>query len=502
MKQKSNRLKVQHKILLGYLLPVAALIIATLWGSVVTQQIAVNFQRVNFAADFTDKVHHLQIAHLQMSNAIRGYLIQPEPFFLDYDREGERFFEQTLNDLEIIYQNIEPFQSRFSDTEWSQISQLKQDVKAVSEQIANYDQVSNQMANLVQQQQRGQATSLFINQSGQLIHESFKQINTNLHNMYESLVVSEQELIDDSLGLLLNGLLLLSIGLGGLAAVFVGLIAKGISRSIHRTSNLITQSTLEILHTVTEQEETVNTQARAVNSTTTTVEELGVSSQNCTDQANTASLAAKEALNVAETGNQAVAETLQGMMEVQQKVEKIATQMSRLREQNNQIGTISQVVSDIANQTNMLALNASVEAVRAGESGKGFAVVAAEIRKLADQSKTSADRINHLVIEIQSAVEATAKATGEGTERVQASLTIAKQSSQAFSGVTEAVNNMVISNQQIALNIQQQAIAVQDIVKTMNDLNNSAQQVVVAIRQTRQETEQLNQASDELKMMI
>jgi methyl-accepting chemotaxis protein len=205
---------------------------------------------------------------------------------------------------------------------------------------------------------------------------------------------------------------------------------------------------------------------------------------------------------VAETGNQAVEETLQGMMEVQEKVEKIVTQITRLREQNNQIGTISQVVSNIANQTNMLALNASVEAVRAGESGKGFAVVAAEIRKLADQSKSAADKINHLVIEIQSAVEATAKATGEGTERVQASRTIAKQSSQAFSGVTEAVNNMVISNQQIALNIQQQAIAIQDIVKTMNDLNHSAQQVVIAIRQTRQETEQLNQASDELKMMV
>jgi uncharacterized protein YoxC len=497
-----NRIKLQHKILLGYLLPVVALIGATIWGSVITKQVAINFQRVSFVANFSDRVHHVQIAHLQMSNGVRGYLNQQDEIFLETDREGEMFFAETIRELESDQLSLQRFKSLFPETEWENFTELQKHVEEVIEKIALYDQLSNQMAALVQDQQQDQANQLFRQQDGEEINRNFTEINRHLHEIYERLVIQEQELIDESLGLLLQGLILLAVGLGGLAAIFVMFIAKGISRSIHRTSNLITQSTLEILHTVTEQEETVNTQARSVNSTTTTVEELGVSSQNCTDQAKTASLAAQEALTVAETGNQAVEETLQGMMEVQEKVEKIVTQITRLREQNNQIGTISQVVSNIANQTNMLALNASVEAVRAGESGKGFAVVAAEIRKLADQSKSSADKINHLVIEIQSAVEATAKATGEGTERVQASLTIAKQSSQAFSGVTEAVNNMVISNQQIALNIQQQAIAIQDIVKTMNDLNHSAQQVVIAIRQTRQETEQLNQASDELKMMV
>ncbi|WP_313655884.1 methyl-accepting chemotaxis protein, partial [Planktothrix agardhii] len=85
--------------------------------------------------------------------------------------------------------------------------------------------------------------------------------------------------------------------------------------------------------------------------------------------------------------------------------------MTGLDEQINQISIVTNLVTDLANQTNMLALNASIEAVRAGEYGKGFAVVAGEIRKLADQSKNSATQINHLITETQKSLQTTVSVT-------------------------------------------------------------------------------------------
>ncbi|MGD1717232.1 methyl-accepting chemotaxis protein [Dapis sp. BLCC M172] len=93
----------------------------------------------------------------------------------------------------------------------------------------------------------------------------------------------------------------------------------------------------------------------------------------------------------------------------------MAQQITRLSEQTNQIGNISQLVGDLANQTNMLALNAAVEAVRAGEHGKGFGVVASEIRKLADESRKSAEKIYTLVADIQTSINSTVLATEAGT---------------------------------------------------------------------------------------
>jgi methyl-accepting chemotaxis protein len=150
----------------------------------------------------------------------------------------------------------------------------------------------------------------------------------------------------------------------------------------------------------------------------------------------------------------------------------------------------------------MLALNAAVEAVRAGEHGKGFAVVAAEIRKLADQSKKSTEKINTLVGDIQSAISITVVVTHEGTKTVEEGTRIAQETSESFAGVEGAVNNIVINSQQISLNINQQAIAIQQIVSAMNDLNMAARETASGISQIRSGTEQLNESAQALKATI
>ncbi|WP_254565638.1 methyl-accepting chemotaxis protein [Oscillatoria sp. HE19RPO] len=187
---------------------------------------------------------------------------------------------------------------------------------------------------------------------------------------------------------------------------------------------------------------------------------------------------------------------------LKEKVRGIAEQIMRLSTEINQIGNISGVVTNLANQTNMLALNASVEAVRAGENGKGFAVIAIEIRKLADQSQKSAEKINNLVIEIKNALDSTVTVTNEGTKTVEEGNKISQKTTSAFLEVANAFNTVVLNTQQISLTAQQQAVAIQQVVDAMNILNQSAQETASGITQMKLGIQQLNQSAQNLKLIV
>lgn len=252
--------------------------------------------------------------------------------------------------------------------------------------------------------------------------------------------------------------------IGPLTAIIFGIffsitIAKPLGAKISKIVNSIVTSSSEIAATVEQQERTATQQAASVNQTSSTMDELEASSRLAAEQAEAATAGARA----------------------------IAEQIFRLSEQIKQIGSISGVVSELANQTNMLALNAAVEAARAGQNGKGFAVVAGEIRKLADQSKKSAERINDLVGDIQAIANSTVMDMGQGTK---------------VESIVTAVNNIVMNNQQISLSASQQAIAVQQVVQAMNTLNIAAQETASGISQTKVATQKLNEAALALQTVV
>lgn len=279
-------------------------------------------------------------------------------------------------------------------------------------------------------------------------------------------------------------------------------ISENIKSRLKRAINTLATSSSEISTTIEEQERIASQQAASVNETTTTMDELEASCRQASEQAQSAVSAARQALQVAESGTQAVGETLEGMFVLEKKVGAIAEQIVHLSEQASQIGSISQLVSDLANQTNMLALNSSVEAVRAGEHGKGFSVVANEIRKLADQCQRSAEKINVLVSEIQSAINSTVMVTEEGTKTVASGVQVAQKTNQAFTSVSDAINKVVLNNQQISLNLKQQVDAMQQVIEAMETINRGAKETASGIGQTRLGTEQMNEAAIVLKRMV
>jgi methyl-accepting chemotaxis protein len=207
-------------------------------------------------------------------------------------------------------------------------------------------------------------------------------------------------------------------------------------------------------------------------------------------------------LSLTQDGANKVNEMLQGMASLKGKVGAIAQQILHLSEQTSQIGSITAMVTDFANETKMLAMNAAVEAVRAGEHGKGFSVLSVEIRKLADESKRSADRINALVVDVQKATNATVMATEEGTKTVDAGIELTQSTAATFDSVAAAVGSASESAQQISLNVAQQAEAVKQVVEAMNALKISSKESASGIAQTKVGIQTLNEAAQQLKSMV
>ncbi|MEG4507320.1 methyl-accepting chemotaxis protein [Microcoleus sp. F6_B4] len=299
----------------------------------------------------------------------------------------------------------------------------------------------------------------------------------------------------------------LGMTVGPLIAIFLGIalsiaIAKPLDKALKGIINMIVSSSTEIAATIEQQERIAVQQAASVNQTTTTMDELAASSRQSAMQAESALENASNVLNMAAEGSKVVHKTQQGMLSLTAKVGAIADQVLNLSQQTNQIANITNLVSDLANQTNMLAINATVEAVRTGKQGKGFGVVATEIRRLADQSKKSSDRINNLIDLINNSINKTVMVTDEGKKTLDNSLKLTEGTADNFNNVANAIKSVVVSSQQIYLNTKQQAIAIEQVVDAMNVLNKGAAETASGITQSRIGTQTLNKAALNLKSLV
>jgi methyl-accepting chemotaxis protein len=313
--------------------------------------------------------------------------------------------------------------------------------------------------------------------------------------------------IDESAALVeRQGLLwtiLLEAGVTG--AITVGLsifLADRIAKYIQKAITTITASASEITDTVQIQEIAVNQQANSAISTTDSINVLEAISTETAEQADASATGAKQALSLAEEGTQAVKKTIHEMSDLRDRVDEIAQQIANLGEQTGQITTVSDLVSDLAKQTNMLALKAAVEAARAGEQGKGFGVVAGEIRKLADESKKSAQKINDLATDIQTSINRTVMTTDRGTKTATDGIQLAENTAVTFIGVAEAVNNVFLNSQQISSSTKRQATAIQQVLGAMNTISQGSQESAIGMHKVKTSTRELNQIADELQAAV
>ena len=287
--------------------------------------------------------------------------------------------------------------------------------------------------------------------------------------------------------------------------IIVAVIIAGsrrITTTLDNFSRNLARSSDDIATKLERQEAVANEQAGSVSQATSTVDRLGAVSRQSAVQAEASATSASQVLALAEAGSQTVDQTMSGMENLKEKVREIAEQIINLSEQTSQISNVSELVGDLANQTNMLALNAAVEAAHAGEQGKGFRVVASEIRKLADESRKSADRINNLVTDVQVAIQSAVIVTDEGKQTAESSIELAQQTARSLIGVKDAVNSVFSNTSQISDAAKIQAIGIQEILSAVNALNLGAMDTAADMGEVKASTVQLKQSANELRTIV
>ncbi len=190
------------------------------------------------------------------------------------------------------------------------------------------------------------------------------------------------------------------------------------------------------------------------------------------------------------------------MTDLQQKITTIAEQIQLLSNHSGQIQGVIDTMSGIAAQTNMLALNAAVEASRAGEFGKGFVVVSQEIRKLANKSRSEAERVETLIAEIQRVTSTTVMAAAGGREALSSTTNRIHGSGDAFLTMAEAVEGMVESIQMISLNTRQQSTAFSSVTESISKVREGADRLHEELEQSRVAIESFVAATSELEQMV
>lgn len=480
-----NNFKLRGQIFLGFSLPVTLLIILSGLIVAVGNQTSQTFKEVGRAQQLLIATDDMVLRTSMMARQARGYLLVQDNDPVQEFEKQKRLYQEAL---EVAKPLVDDEKQR----------QLFDRMVKMGEE---YDDMCKETFRLIGQGKLKEATDLYLRESkvlvgglDQLGEEFNKREQEILSGLTDNTTNSMRFLIFSSISVGLLGLIL------SIAAA--SLIWTRVTRTVNRSVEAIASSTSEIAAAVEQQERSANQQVTAVSQTTATMDELKASALQSVEQADTATASAQQVSSLASSGTKAVTHTLEDMAVLKQNVEKIIEQIQRLSEQAGQIGVISTLVGDLASQTNMLALNAAVEAVRAGEHGKGFTVVSGEIRKLADQSKRSAEKIRVLIKEIEGAINTTVSVTDEGARQVEQGVKTAQGTAETFAGVADAISTIVFNNQQISLTAKQQLVAVQQVVDVMSILKMGADQTASGISQTKVETQQLNEVALNLKAVV
>jgi methyl-accepting chemotaxis protein len=261
-------------------------------------------------------------------------------------------------------------------------------------------------------------------------------------------------------------------------------------------------SASEILATTTQLAANASESAAAVSETTTTVEEVRQTAQVASQKAKYVAESAEKAAHSSLSGRKSTDDVGTGMNRIREQMEAIAASMVRLSEQSQTIGQIIATVEDLSVQSNLLAVNAAIEAAKAGEHGKGFGVVAQEVKSLAEQSRQATNQVRSILGEIQKATSAAVMATEEGGKAVEAGSRQSEVAGEAIKALAGSVNEAAQAATQIAASSQQQLVGVDQVAGAMESIKEATSQNVAGAKQLEAAARNLNDLGQRLRQLV
>jgi CHASE3 domain sensor protein len=288
----------------------------------------------------------------------------------------------------------------------------------------------------------------------------------------------------------------------GIMVTAVLVIIRNLNRQIGTAIQHLRNSATELQAAATQQAKGAKGQAGTATEVATTMRELVSTSRQIADSAQRVTGISTETTSAARAGDHTMQGAQTAIHQIKHQVDRIVAHMLDLGKRSQEIGGILDIINELAEQTNILAINATIEAAGAGDAGRRFAVVADEIRKLADRVGSSTKEIRSLIEEVRAAANTTVMVTEDGSKAVDNSSRQFSEVATSFGRIVELVSNTTQASREIELSTRQQTTAVEQVSSAITEVAQTARETEASSAQTLQTAAQLADLSQKLVRLV
>ncbi|MNZ51971.1 Methyl-accepting chemotaxis protein 4 [compost metagenome] len=277
---------------------------------------------------------------------------------------------------------------------------------------------------------------------------------------------------------------------------------QGVISQLQGAAQALGQSAVDVGNNANQAQQHSEQQSAQMEQVATAINEVTYAVQDVARNAEQASTEMRDAQHRAEQGQQSIHGSLQQIDQLSGTIDEAVTVIQTLAGQSTRIGSVLEVIRSIAEQTNLLALNAAIEAARAGEQGRGFAVVADEVRLLAQRTQQSTAEIQSMIEHLQGQSEAAVKAIDASSSASRQTIERANEAGVSLDAISQALHNLTALNASIASATLQQSHVVEDINRSVTDTADLSRQTAVAAQQSSSAGVALNQLREQLDRLL
>lgn len=477
------------KIMSGYVL---AMIVVLVIVGVSYRTVLSYMQDVEHRKETHEVLIHLErlVSYLKdAETGQRGYIISGRKTYLDRYDESEK---AVAKELEAIHSwrgqrvDEEVRLSRLENLIAARFQSLQEAISLFEEPSGGFEKAK---AKIAEGQGKEVMDEIYL-LVGQIERNATTELNQLLEHSRSSAWVTH----------------LAEIGGAALALVvllLVGwLITRNITRPLQEAINVLTSSAAQIAGAASQVAASATETAAAVTETTTTAAEVKQTALTAVQKAKNVADSAQHASQTSQRGLEAVEQMNRGINHIRAQTDSVAASIVRLSEQSQAIGAIIATVDDLSAQSNLLAVNAAIEAAKAGEQGKGFAVVAQEVRSLAEQSKQATAQVRTILSDIQKATGAAVMATEQSGKAVETGLQRAEEAGRSVQTLSESITQSAHAAIQIAASSEQQLVGMDQLAMAMENIKQASLQNAQSTRQSEDAARNLTELAQRLRRLV
>lgn len=475
------------KLGLGFAVAVLTIVVIGFSGHRATARLIENDRMVEHTHEVRRTIAHLLAALTDVETGQRGYLLTGDESFLEPYNTGLKESAQMLSDARKLTVDNPLQQRRLAELEPVVDARLASLARRITEfrdrglepiqkggLLNEGQELMSQIRKLVAELDRTET---------QLLRERRQQSEASASSAQLTIVW----------GSLIGGALVL------LAAVT---ISRSLAAQVGVAVRHVQTSAAELQAAANQQATGAKQQATAMNEVSTTISELLATSRQIAESAQRVAEIANQTASQARAGDTTVTRGNEAVGAIKRQVDAIVSHMLELGKKSQQIGSVLDIVSELAEQTNILAINATIEAAGAGESGRRFGVVADEIRKLADRVGGSTKEIRGLIDDVRAAVNTTVMTTETGSKAVEAGADQFGQVASSFRQISVQVQTATEAAREIELSTKQQATAVEQVNVAITNVAQASKESEVSTGQTLRTASELATLSRDLLRLV